>query len=270
MPAIQPDRLKAQVTQIGEDFMQPSRYAQRLHDLLDFYADRTRRPGQLGSRVPILPHYHTPAPVIREVQRSLAAQAAAAGPQAALSLIDALWADEAYEPRIIAAYLLSRSGLDPTTLAQRLAEWIHPSQDLQIATNLLESGYAGLGHVHPESWIDLIRGWLASNRAGMQSIAVQAISLVVRDPAFENFPPIFNLLTPLIQSAPVALHTELSNLIEQLAMRIPAETAFFLRQSLSVSADRSITRLVRRCLPFFDASIQQTLREALAARLSLG
>ncbi|HEY3343633.1 MAG TPA: DNA alkylation repair protein [Anaerolineaceae bacterium] len=270
MPAIQPDRLKAQVSLIGDDFMQPARYVGRLHDLLDFYADRIRRPGQLGSRVPILPHYNTPIPVIREVQRSLAVQANAAGPDAALSLVDALWADGSYEMRIIAAFLVSRSALTPGMLAQRLSEWIQPNQDFQIVTNLLESGYAGLGPAHPEIWIDLIRYWLSTDRGGMQSVALQATSLVVRDPSFENIPPIFTLLTPVIQSAPVALHTELTNLVQQLAMRNPTETAFFLRKALSVSPDRSITRLVRRCLPFFDPPIQQTLREALAARLALG
>src|SRR5690349_4772041 len=109
MPAIQPARLKAQVDPIGEEFMQPARCLARLHDLFDFYADRTRRPGQAGSRIPLLPHYNTPTPVIREVQRSLAGYAKDADPKAAEDLIDAFWADGAFEMRLIAAFLISHA-----------------------------------------------------------------------------------------------------------------------------------------------------------------
>jgi hypothetical protein len=269
MPAIQPERLKAQIAQLGQDFSQPSRYIGRLHDLFDYYADRTRRPGQAGSRVPLLRHYNIPAPVLRELQRNLASHITDLPPEEALSLIDAFWADGFFETHLLAGFLLSHCNASPADIVERLWEWIQPQDDVQVVDALLENGYAALNRSQPGAWMNLVTRWLGSDRPGTQSIGIQAVSLLIRDPAFENFPPIFTLLTPVVHSAPVALHTELTNILQQLATRTPSETAFFLRQALAISPNRSITRLVRRCLPFFDSVLQQPLREALTVRLGM-
>jgi hypothetical protein len=267
MPAIQLDRLRAQVSQIGEEFTQPAGYIRRLHDLLDFYADRTRRPGSVHAHTPRLPHYNTPRPVIRELQRDLTARAKPAGPAAALDLADALWADGGFELRLLAAHLLS-GGVPSADLVSRLEKWIHPDEDGQVLAALMENGYTALARSDLPAWLSLVKGWLAIDRSQSQSLGLQALNRLVQDPGFENFPLVFTLIGPLVQAAPVPLLPDLSNLVEFLARRIPTETAYFLRQSLAVSSSRSIPRLVRRCLPSFEPSLQQPLREALAARPS--
>ncbi len=267
MPAIQLDRLKAQVSQIGEEFTQPAGYIRRLHDLLDFYADRTRRPGGVHAHTPRLPHYNTPRPVIRELQRDLSARAKPAGPAAALDLADALWASGGFEMRLLAAHLLT-CGLPPPAIVSRLEQWIQPDEDSQVLAALMENGYAALARTDLPAWLSLVKDWLAIDRSQSLSLGLQALNRLVQDPGFENFPLVFTLIGSLVQAAPVPLLPDISNLIELLARRIPTETAYFLRQSLAVSPSRNIPRLVRRCLPSFEPALQQPLREALASRPS--
>jgi len=54
MPAIHPARMKIQVARLGEKIRQPEVFVRELHNLLDFYADRTHRPGQFGEPPPLL------------------------------------------------------------------------------------------------------------------------------------------------------------------------------------------------------------------------
>jgi hypothetical protein len=267
MPAIQLDRLKAQVSQIGEEFTQPAGYIRRLHALLDFYADRTRRPGGVHTRTPRLPHYNTPRPVIRELQRDLSSRAKSSG-AGALALADQLWLDGGFEMRLLSAHLLTCGSYSTAEVTSRLEKWIQPDEDSQVLSALLENGYTALARSEPQAWLSLVKAWLAVDRTPSQSLGLQALNRLAEDPAFENFPLVFSLIGPLVQAAPTPLLPDLSRLLEVLARRIPAETAYFLRQALAVSPSRNLPRLVRRCLPTFEPALQQPLREILASRSS--
>ena len=71
MPAIQLARLKIQSVRLAENFADPHTFARELRGLLDFYAERTHRPGQVGEPPPILPAYNVPPQVMRQVEREL-------------------------------------------------------------------------------------------------------------------------------------------------------------------------------------------------------
>jgi hypothetical protein len=71
MPAIHPARLKIQAAQLVERFSTPHSFVSRLHDLLDFYANRAYRPGQSGEPHPLLTAYNVPRPVLHQVEREL-------------------------------------------------------------------------------------------------------------------------------------------------------------------------------------------------------
>src|SRR3989304_215281 len=104
MPAIQLARLKIQSAQLSEDFVRPDKFVRGLRDLLELYADRTRRSGQFGEPAPLLPAFKVPAPVLRQVLKDLAPMATG-DPQGGLALCEALWAEPFLEFRLLAAYL---------------------------------------------------------------------------------------------------------------------------------------------------------------------
>ena len=65
---------------------------------------------------------------------------------------------------------------------------------------------------------------------------------------------------------PANLQSELLAVLQALARRSPAETAYFLRQILTLVSDPLIPRLIRRCLPSFSPETQVGLRAALKSR----
>ena len=70
MPAINPARLKNSCSEIGEYFSNPQQFVAELHNLLNFYANRVRRPGEAGTPPPLSPAYHAPPPVLRHLDIS--------------------------------------------------------------------------------------------------------------------------------------------------------------------------------------------------------
>ena len=51
MPAIQLARLKIQISELLRFFDSPPDFIRELHAIYEFYADRTKRPGQSGKPV---------------------------------------------------------------------------------------------------------------------------------------------------------------------------------------------------------------------------
>ena len=268
MPAIQLERLRGQVAQVGDLFLQPAELVRRLQDLFEFYADRTRRSGQVGSRVPLLPHQNIPLPVLRELNQELRKRAGQVTTADVLRAADALWAAGSYEMRLLSAGLLSAAAGSPAEISSRLESWSAQTREKAIIATLLESGHAALERNSPGAWLGLTRRWLEDGRPEVKAAGLEAAGLMIQETGYENYPMIFSLLAPLFQSPPPTLQSSLASLIRILAERSPNETIVFLRHALVTSPDRSITRLVRRCLPLFEARDQQMLREALAARLA--
>jgi len=108
MPAIQPARLKIQAAQLAEKFTDPPAFTLGLNELLEFYADRTYRPGQASDPQPLLKAYNVPTPVLRQVSKELS-KFIVANQDAALALCDALWSKPVLEFRLLAAMVLVRS-----------------------------------------------------------------------------------------------------------------------------------------------------------------
>ncbi len=265
MPAIQLSRLKVQVTTLGNDFNQPEVFIRRLHDLLDLYTDRTFRPGG-GSPPPNLtPHYNVSIQVLHQIENDLA-ERASQDPQAAAILADHLWADDWYEPHLLAVHLLGALCLlHPETVVTRLLAWADPAEDPQLLQLLLTSGKVRLQIEHPELWLSVAGRWINTNQKPYQAMGLTALRTLVEDRKFENLPAVFSLLEPLVQAAPPALLPEVSNLVGALAARSPVETAYLLRHALVVSQAQNLPRLIRRCLGHFPPEAQERLREALRA-----
>ena len=112
MPAINPARLKIQATQIVEKFEYPVEFVTELHDLLDFYADRTRKPGRGGPHLAKIRAYNVPTQVMRQLESLLTPRVTADG-DGALALADSLWAEPWLECRLLGLHILGQISLNP-------------------------------------------------------------------------------------------------------------------------------------------------------------
>ena len=267
MPAINLTRLNRQVDELGNSFSQPGVFCRHLHELLDYYADRTLRPSSAGNRPPLLPHYTISESLLRVLETELARLSHLSSTLDILNLADALWAEGYFEFRLLSAFLLGQVPADgEEEVARRLQAWATPEQDRRILKALFQAGKASLGQSNPDGWLRQITTWLQSEAIPEQALGLRALRAVIADPQFVNLPKIYKLLTPVAASAPPELHPDLASVLAVLAQRSPAETLSFLKYLLKVATEPRITRLVRRCLPLFTEEEQKALRADLVKK----
>jgi len=265
MPAVILSRLKIDTAEVCSAAGEPEVFLRRLHNLLDTYADRTRRHGKTGPPGTLLPHYNPARAVLRQLQDELK-WFCIQQPQAALPLADALWEDGWLETRLLAAVILnSTEPAPPEPLIDRIRSWASPETSPAMLDALLSSGSSRLQTARPDLWLGLIEGWLDDPANPVQRVGLRAVLSLASDPQFNNLPALYRLLNPIIKNASSEVTPGLLSVVEALARRSPSETAFYLRQLAAASRSGSLPRFVRKCLPFFDPPYQAVLKEALSA-----
>jgi hypothetical protein len=254
--------MKIQVAQLVEKVRQPEAYVLSLHNLLDFYADRTYRPGQSGEPPPLLATYKTPPPVFRQIVRETAS-IAAADPAAALALVDALWVDPTIEFRLLAIMLIGKINPDPyEPVLDRIQAWIASMPENRLLDAILKHGLIQIRKKRPKIYSLMIEDWLKAEELFPRQTGLRAMVPLLDDPDFENLPAISRLLIPLIRELPDELRHDLVAVLRALSHRFPQEASYILRQNLS--GDRpNVVWLARQVLNDLPGEIQNSLREAL-------
>jgi hypothetical protein len=261
VPAIQPALLRQQAALLVEHFDDPPAYIRSLRYLLDFYADRARRPGQSGMPAPIIAAYKVRPPVLRMILLELEPPAVEY-PEKGLALCDALWAEPNLEFRLLAAMLLGQIPTDPPErIIDRLKTWLVPDLEFHLIEALMDHALERLRQEHPQSMIRLIEEWLESTKPLYQQLGLRALLPLVAKPQFENLPVFFRLLQPLACNVPLGLKPDLLDLLASLAHRSPLETAYFLRQTLVFPEAKDTAWLIRQLLAEFPPEQQQMLRD---------
>lgn len=187
-------------------------------------------------------------------------------PEQALAVVKILWRDDHIEPRLLAAHLLGAvPGSHDEAVLEILREWAKPNEDFRMLKELFKRGTAGLRRTAPQKVLALIESWMDTPRPEVQALGLQAMIPLIEDQSFENLPPIFRLISPLVQTPTQKLLTDIYAIMDALIKRSPTETAYFLRQTLAITSGPGTARLIRRCLPTFSPELQAGLRTALKA-----
>ncbi|HSV86725.1 MAG TPA: DNA alkylation repair protein [Levilinea sp.] len=263
VPAVSLTRLKAQISTLAWKFTSPEDFRRALRDLFDLYAGRAYRPGDVVLSERRALAYRTPALILRQLELELARHVRE-NPNAALSAADALWKDDYLEPRQLAAFLLGQAPVDPPQpVLARLQAWCQPKEDRQALDALFDRGAERLRREQAQVWLGLIQDWLNYQRAAFDSLALQALLPTITDRQFENIPPIYQMIRPLLTTPIAAVQSILLDVLEALARRSATETAYFLRQVVTLDPHPAIQRIVRRALPAFPENVQHGLREAI-------
>jgi hypothetical protein len=263
MPAVELSRLRAQIEGLTGHFNDPAAFQIALRNLLDVHANRAYRAGQAVQAQPLLPSYRVAPLVTRQLELELG-KLCLDRPVQALALVEELWHDPSLEPRLLAATLI---GVIPAehgeAVIQKLRAWSQPNQNFRILEALFRNGMAGLRRSNPGLLLNLLDEWLSSARTDVQLMGIRATIPLIEDEQFENLPPVFRMLSPVIQNIPAALQVDLNILFEVMVRRAPTEAAYFFHQVLALSTSPGTARLIRRCLPLFTGAQQSSLRAAL-------
>lgn len=247
---------------LAEHFDDCPAYVRSLHYLLDFYADRARRPGLTGTPGPLISAYKVRPPVLRMVLQELV-PLAQENPAQGLALCDALWAESFLEMRQLGAQLLGQIPPEPPEpIVERVQRWITPQLEFFLLECVLQDSLERVRREHPEMMVKLVQGWLESGQKFQQQIGLRALLPLIEDQRFENLPAFFRLAQPFCRVAPPGLRPDVLDVIAALARRSPQETAYFLRQTLTSPEAPDAPWLVRQSLEAFPADIQNGLRQA--------
>ncbi|MBN2547864.1 MAG: DNA alkylation repair protein [Anaerolineales bacterium] len=262
MPAIQPARLKQQAALLAEQYQNPAAFLRGLHHLLDFYADRSHRPGQAGKPRPLTQAYKVGPPVIRQIFQELVPLASMNIP-AALELCDQLWQQPFLEFRLLAVMLLGQIPVDhPEPVLQRVNTWLTVDLEEHLTQAVLNHGLIYLQQAHLPAVMQFIQEWLDRPNIFNQQLGLKALLPMIRNPEIENLPTCFRLVHPLVRVAPAGLRSDLLDVLASFAQRSPQETAFYLRQTLALPNSPDTPWLVRQSLHAFPKEIQDSLRKA--------
>lgn len=262
MPAIDLARLKTQSARLADNFSNHMVFLRELHDMLELYTNRTMRASQVVRRMS-LPTYHTPAPVLRQIERDLAPLADRLPVKGAI-LASELWKDGSLESRLLAARL---AGMLPPANAMpilgRLPDWLTQSTDKQVRQALLTDTFARIRRENPEAFFLLLEDWLKSPRANWQIWGMQALIPLLDEPDFQNLPAAFRILRPAVQAAGPMTQLDLQACLAALERVSLTETTVFLRDILNDAPSAMLLRTMQRILPAFSPELQSTLRDIL-------
>jgi hypothetical protein len=266
MPAIRPALLKVQAAEIAELYQDPTAFKRALRDLLEFYADRTLRPGRVIESAPLLKSYKVPKPVLRQVEQALGGKINHEA-EAALVLADALWQERWLESRFLAIDLLARVPPEPPErISQRVEAWgVECKEDIVVKALVTEATQRLRSEARPH-FLSCLEGWLGSEEQPYLKLGLRSIPALLADESFENLPLLFRWIGPLVREVELGIKDDMAQVLRTLAQRSPQETAYFLRQALTTASSPHTASLIRRVLAQFPPSLQASLREALRGR----
>jgi hypothetical protein len=268
MPAIQPVRLKKQVTDLAGKINQPALFIRDLHALLDLYTDHTHRAGQSGEPTPLIASYKAPPPVMRQVWNEVKPMIKGQSAEV-LALCDALWAERNFDLHLLAARLLGELPLTPPDpVIDRLNSWVSQVSEDRVLDGLFEHGLMRLLHDSPERVLELVSAWMNSSDLLTQKAGLRALLSIINQFGSETIPSIFRMLTPYMRIAPSRLRPDILAVISALAHISPPETAYLLRQNLSAPENPDTAWLIRQVLNDFPKEVQGGLRDALKEKRS--
>jgi hypothetical protein len=259
MPAIQHSRLRIQAAQLADLISTPEVFVRSLQTILDFYSNRTHRPGQSGDPPTLLPAYNVPPPVLRQILLELG-PSLSGDQDNGLALCDILWEQEWYECRLLAARIFGLLPIEPLEPIQhRLIAWGRESEE-RLLNALLTDGLSRWRKEDPLGFLSLLEKWLKSPSFHDQVLGLRALLPLINDRSFVNLPVLFRLLNPFVRVASPTIRPNLILVLESLAKRSPKECAYFLRENM-VSQDTAW--ITRQIIGIFPAEIQKGLRETM-------
>ena len=259
MPAVRLVTLRREMTPLWGLLDDPAAFAQHLRHLFSRYANPTYRAGQAVASS-LLPAYHLPPAAFNGIWQGLRQQVSRR-PERALPLAQALWNEAHLEPRLLAARLLGLAPPEEAVLAQ-FWSWLAAASDPQVQRALLEHGSARLVAEAADAFLQHV-AQILPQPGPLRRLALQALVALVNHPSFENAPPLYRALRPVLLDLDPDERPEATALLQALARRWPQEVNAYLRRVWGEAASRpgaaTLAWVIRRVLPYLPP--ESTLRQ---------
>ena len=260
MPAIQPERLKRQASELATYFDKPSSFVRELRHLFEFYANRAQRPGQSRKPSSVIPTHNISQQVIRRILSEVTPHANT-DPEQGLALAEALWAEPVFESRLLATHLLGQVPVKaPEIITDLIKSWVHENNEDTLLEGLAANGLAYLRKEDIDNLLSIVGFWISSEDLKQQKLGLHALLAILNESGFENLPKIYKLITPLVEDAPKILRPYLIDIIRSLIEHSTNETAKFLQNATSGSSKETTKWLIRYSADMFPEELANQLR----------
>lgn len=262
MPAIDLSRLDREVRQLEALFAVPKDLVRATLEVLDFYAERARRPmaalaDEINGR-----SLNVRAPVLRALGLGLLRQAEDQQ-AAAWGAAEALWDAGVRETRILACWILSAFG------DSRVGDWLEGHlaglEDSHVLSAAAERGLGKWSQLSGGSYVERLEGWMRSSHVPLQALALTALRSRLDLPELEDMRRAFELLAGLHWPLRGQARAALDDLLQTLARRSPAETTRFLLEALEANRPGA-ERQARSLLDTLPPVQHERLAAALSSR----
>jgi hypothetical protein len=236
-----------------------------LYDLLEKYADRSYRAGEVNITRTLVPALKTPLQVIRQITLAVL-EVSGQEHQAVLELCNRLWQEPVFECRLLAGKLLGQLGSIPElTILDTIQDWQPFLADEELQRELFKACLPRLFQSIPDPVFALADRWLQTRENSRRKSALLLLESAAETPGFDNGPAIFRRVSPFFRQAPVELRPAILSLLDRLAENFPQETTYILMESLTAPDNPDTYMLIRQVLERFPPELQTSLRLAIQA-----
>lgn len=261
MPAVDPQRLRREAAGAAEAADEPGRLRRAVLELLDFYADRTRRPAASGRASTAYRAFGAPRAVGTALGRALD-ERLGGRVAARLEAAAALWQADYRETRLLAAGLLEPMAED------EIVAWVEArareAEDPQVLQALAGRALAGWRDAAAGEALPRFQTWCHSPEVGLRALGLHALAALVESPAFDDLPAVCRMLGAMAVPPPGEARRAYAELVTRLARRSPAETTRLLLDGLALRR-AGMAAVVRGLLPGFPAGLRRELERALSS-----
>lgn len=261
MPVVNPARLAKQMEDLFAQINDPVAFRRQCLDLLEFYTDRTRRPGTAKGAEDTSKVFNVQQPILRAMSSGLSAHLQG-NPSLSEQIAVELWAAGYRETRLLAASILS--GQSRAVVAELAEAWVSDCDDRQALSTLASSGIAGWRRADVSGFLERVSIWLDQRSRQLRNFALMALRAAVEDSSFEDLPTVFRMLAGVVERVRGASRQSLFELVRAMARRSPPETARFLLDELNQDS-AGARRMIKSTLEAFPERQRDLLEHALSA-----
>ena len=265
MPAIHLPRLRKQAVELAEYFFEPQRFDFHFNQLLDYYANRTIKPGKQTSSKTQIKAYRVQDPVLKIIMTEVA-QSAAQSPADVLILSRLLWDDLVLEKRIFAARLLKYLPQeDSHNVLIMIENWAQSCHEDQLLSEFADYPLLKIYSLNWQLYLGQMKEWLESDNDTLKRLALISIAAVLKEHDIDDLPPLFKILQPYFSKPPFIFRTFLNPIFKYLTHQSPDEVMYLVRQinDSQQPQDKNFNWLLRQNLEHFPVRHQESLESII-------
>ncbi len=268
MPAIQLARLRKQAVELAVYFTEPKRFDFHFTQLLDFYSNRTIKPGKPSGSKSKVKAYKVQDPVLRTILVEIS-PSVVNDPEATLQLANLLWNEMVLEKRVFAVRLLGLlPAQDAPATFDLIEDWTKSCHEELL---LKEFASHPLLAVHQENWplyLEYLNKWLGSENQSLIRLSLLSITVILKERSVIDLPPVFKLLLPHFSEPPFSLRSLMNPIFKSLARQSPDEMMFLIRQiyASQENKNKNFIKLIKQNLEFFPERYQESLESMISRK----